>query len=770
MDSRRWTFWTSVGLCGLVVAASALRIPEPRVVHPIDIEVYLYPIYEATYGRLASGVLPLWNPYQLCGIPWLGPVQGGFFFPLHALYLLLPLHVALAVSHLVILVLVTLSTAAFARRAGLSSAAAILAAMLFGLRGLLVLSLSNPNYAEASAWLPLGGLAVLTLARECTPGAVALLAAATALSFLAGYPQPTVYMLYTWGSLLVALLLGARATPARWAGALGASAAAVGLGVLAAGMQMAPALELVRNGLHVDLSPEAMVPLSPAPFIVHTAVADGVFAWGVTALALGAAACLTRRHRTLGWWAVAMTAITVVFALGPQTRLFELYRRLPFLGWFRLPYRLLGMTDFTFAIAAAVGLEAVVERWRSDASRRWVALVGALGVLGAVLASRSGFAPPSTWMRIDAVAAAAGALFIAAFAWRGSPSVWLRGGLVVLTGIELALASWHHLFTYADVVGRYRRHEAAYRALTERAGHDRVWFRGEFASLGPEMALKLATRYRVRSLDDYEPLAPRRQAEYLTFFTEGTPDYRRPPWLFAGSIGVLAPPAGVAPAAVRRRLLDLAAVRFLVIPANLTAIRPDLDALVTQAGFVPRPLVDGELALFENPHVLPRAFVVYRTRPAPPVDGLLAAIASDAFDPLVESYVEGAPGFTAAPDAPTRGDVARIVIDDERIVEVEAALARPGLVVLADAFYPGWVARVDGQPAPVLPTNHLFRGVPAPAGTHRIRFEYRPLSVAIGAVASAIGWLAIGLLALAARRRKRVGSSSPVTCDAVAQC
>jgi MYXO-CTERM domain-containing protein len=60
--------------------------------------------------------------------------------------------------------------------------------------------------------------------------------------------------------------------------------------------------------------------------------------------------------------------------------------------------------------------------------------------------------------------------------------------------------------------------------------------------------------------------------------------------------------------------------------------------------------------------------------------------------------------------------------------------------------------------------------VPAPAGTHRIRFEYRPLSVAIGAVASAIGWLAIGLLALAARRRRRVGSSSPVTCDAVAQC
>ncbi len=757
MDSRRWTFWTSVGLCGLAVAAWLLRLPNAA--QPVDLDVYFYPIYEATYGRLAAGVLPLWNPYQLCGIPWLGTLQGGFFFPLHALYLVLPLHVALALSHLVILVLVTLSTAVFARRAGLSSAAATLAAMLVGLRGMLVLSLALPNYPEAAAWLPLGGLAVLTLAREPTPGAIALLAATTALSFLAGYPQPTVYMLYTWGSLLVALLLGAGAARARWARALGAFAAAVGLGVLAAGVQVAPALELVRNGVHVDLSREAMAPVTPAVVILRTAVADGPFAWGVTALALGAAACLTRRHRTLGWWAVAMTAITVVFALGPHTPVFELYRRLPFLGWFRLPDRMFFITDFTVAIAAAVGLDAVVERWRSDTSPRWVALVGALGVLGAVIAARSGFAPPSTWTRVDAVAAAAGALFLAAFAWHGIRPAWLRGGFVVLVGIELALASWQHRLTYADVVPRYRRHEAAYGTLAERVGADRVWFHGGLASLVPETAQKLTTRYRVRSLDDYEPLAPRRQAEYLTFFTEGTPDFRRAPWLFAGSIGRLDPPAGVAPAAARRRLLDLAAVRFLVIPANLTAIRPDLDALVTQAGFVPRPFVDGELALFENPHVLPRAFVVYRTRPAPPVDGLLAAIASDAFDPLVESYVEGDPGFVAASDAPAHGDVARIVIDGERTVELEATLVRPGLVVLADAFYPGWVARVDGQPAPVVATNHLFRGVPAPAGTHRIRFEYRPLSVTIGAVASGLGWLAVGLLALAARRRGRAAGT-----------
>ena len=61
----------------------------------------------------------------------------------------------------------------------------------------------------------------------------------------------------------------------------------------------------------------------------------------------------------------------------------------------------------------------------------------------------------------------------------------------------------------------------------------------------------------------------------------------------------------------------------------------------------------------------------------------------------------------------------------------------PGLVVLADSILPGWTATVDGVPAPILATNHLFRGVPAPAGTHRIRFAYRPRSLALGAALAA---------------------------------
>src|SRR5262249_12441809 len=128
-------------------------------------------------------------------------------------------------------------------------------------------------------------------------------------------------------------------------------------------------------------------------------------------------------------------------------------------------------------------------------------------------------------------------------------------------------------------------------------------------------------------------------------------------------------------------------------------------------------------------------------------------------DPLASSYVEGPVPFVADPDAPARGAAAAIVEDGERVVEVDATLERRGLVVLADTFFPGWTATVDGTPAPILATNHLFRGVPAPAGGHRVRFTYRPQSLRLGALASALGLVGLVVViaspGLLARRRGR---------------
>jgi uncharacterized membrane protein YfhO len=84
-----------------------------------------------------------------------------------------------------------------------------------------------------------------------------------------------------------------------------------------------------------------------------------------------------------------------------------------------------------------------------------------------------------------------------------------------------------------------------------------------------------------------------------------------------------------------------------------------------------------------------------------------------------------------------------------------------GLLTLSDQYYPGWQATVDGQPAEIVRTDTVFRGVCVPAGDHTVRFEYHPQSLLIGVVLSGIGWAALIILTIMAFIRR------PVRADAV---
>jgi hypothetical protein len=80
---------------------------------------------------------------------------------------------------------------------------------------------------------------------------------------------------------------------------------------------------------------------------------------------------------------------------------------------------------------------------------------------------------------------------------------------------------------------------------------------------------------------------------------------------------------------------------------------------------------------------------------------------------------------------PARGEaMVRIVSYKRNCVLIEADTDKPGVLVLHDLYYPGWVATVDDQPVPVLKANLLFRGVELPRGRHIVAFRFEPLSLA----------------------------------------
>ena len=73
-------------------------------------------------------------------------------------------------------------------------------------------------------------------------------------------------------------------------------------------------------------------------------------------------------------------------------------------------------------------------------------------------------------------------------------------------------------------------------------------------------------------------------------------------------------------------------------------------------------------------------------------------------------------------------------------IELESEAA--GLLVVADSYFPGWRATVNGAEVSIGEVNGAFRAVRVPSGISRVVMTYEPASVRIG--------LAISLLTLGA--------------------
>lgn len=741
---------------------------QAGAVRSFDLVNYYLPLYQVTFAKLASGSLPLWNPYHLAGIPWLATLQAGIFYPPRWLYAILPPNLALASSHALHLVLIAVCMAAFARKVGLCLPAALWAALPFSLRGTTWWWLQFPSVLEAGAWLPLGALAVLGIARGEGRRPVALLAFAMGMSLLAGYTQASVFCVTAWGTLLLALLAAGGVGPGsarRGATALALFAGAIALGAMLGAVQVWPTFELTLEGTRTT---EALTRIQAqtvggkASYLLGQALIGSHMSLGATLLGLAPAALALRRHRALSVWALLLAGVSYALAVGTSTWLVEVYRALPVLGWFRNPRRLLFLTNFGLSLVAAITVDGLLRR--APGARLAGALsAGCALALGAWAWSQGERAMAGLALGLALAAGASVAPGPGPATDTGEGRGWVGGGRAGRWAGALA-AVWIALAVGDAALERSERGPLPYdRASAASYQRSAALFRQIAAALGPDRAtwigprrdreLKLAAAYGVRWLDDYEPLNLRRHSEYFSYLQHGTPRL----WNARGSFAGVILPQSLKPGTVphwleiagRRRLLDLASTRGFVIGGQLVD-RDGARAFIASAGLTPGRELDRGWVLFENPHALPRACVTYRAEPAPPTDELLHRLAEPDFDPMVVSWVE-ADG--PLPRSSRRGHPARITRDGETQVEIEAELAEPGLVVLGDSYMRGWRATVDGRAAPIYPTNHLFRGVPVPAGRHRVRFEYRPLSVTAGAGLSLSGGALCAVLAFARRSR-----------------
>lgn len=106
-------------------------------------------------ASFAEGELPLWNPTQFAGVPFLAAGQQSTLYPLSVLYYVLPLWLAYGWFTVITLWMAGAFMYAFARGLGIRRSGAAIAGVTYQLAGFFTVSAVFPMIIAGAAWLPL---------------------------------------------------------------------------------------------------------------------------------------------------------------------------------------------------------------------------------------------------------------------------------------------------------------------------------------------------------------------------------------------------------------------------------------------------------------------------------------------------------------------------------------------------------------------------------------------------------------------------------------
>src|SRR5581483_5686253 len=173
-----------------------------------------------------------------------------------------------------------------------------------------------------------------------------------------------------------------------------------------------------------------------------------------------------------------------------------------------------------------------------------------------------------------------------------------------------------------------------------------------------------------------------------------------------------------------------------------------------RAGWAPiATLPDGDAVFYRPP--MPRFALHHHVTVAADEAASFAMVLDRGFDPRATVVLEPDPHGAVPPvGAPSGGEPpVEVVAEGAERLRLRAAPRSAAVLVVADTWFPGWTARVDGVPAPILRADYALRALPLAAGVHDVELLYRPRSFTGGLALSAAALVATVALARGVYRR-----------------
>lgn len=704
------------------------------------------------YERWTAGEVPLWNPYNNGGLPFIADPQAAVFYPPRLLTIAVSnitggnwTYNALQMEMTVHVLLYTLMFYTFMRRLTFTEASrpasilgAFVAAIIAGYGGFMTgYPPLQVALLEAAVWLPLALLGVLEATRLQNQrrllAGLSLAGLGLGLSWMAGHPQTSWFATYMTVAFFTYRVFSQQWT---WRVLVGGVAFMGVVTVGLAAVMLLPGFEYLARTMRVGLSFDAKAGGFPFQDVIQFIFPHVVSLWsplyiGIVGLVLAGIALASTVQARLFWTLAALLSLGL--SLGGNSVVFHaLYNLLPGLSYFRGQERAAYLVSINLAVLAGYGTVLLTTQPDLRKTRRGIMALAAFCLV------------------------IAGGMFLF---WLGHPSVYTP---------YLSIGVFSTLIAGILAGILYRQ-------------------RGFFA--GILVAALLVFELLSTNMDNinYEsipatdriimqtpPLVERVHQESLNTSASAANNqpFRVDGGMVNGEIGIygggntgslyhLQDIRGISPlfldgphAIIQRELpseiaWELFAVRYVFTDAEELPITSELIA---------RDYPDNNvLNLHKITDPRPFAHLIYDYQVITGDAEARAVLADPSFDPRNIALLHTTPQI-ALPETPPANSQATVTDFHPEHFTIEVNTSQNALLSVALVDYPGWQITLNGAPIDRLRAYGGLTAVSIPAGEHSIRVQYEPLSYRIGAVFSLLTWLSMGILvawiALAAIRRR----------------
>ena len=704
-----------------------------------DVLRMIFPWKEFAIDSLKNGQIPLWNPYNFSGTPFLANFQNGFFYPFNLLFLLFSKLDAWTLYILFQPFLSALFTYIFLRELRVSKISSVFGGLVFAFSSYMVVWMEYGNIGHSIIWLPFLLFLTEKLINKKSVGYSILFISALTLSIFAGYIQTSIYLFIFSLAYMLFRLHQEKKLKSK---ILFHLSLLFILPVFISSIQLFPTIELFLYSAREAYSVSAISKLLIPPMHIATIFAPDFFGNPATrnyflegtyiervsyigvipllffVLAMG------KKVPKIFWFFLA-SCITVLLLSFSNPISFFLYSfKIPVLST-GVPTRIMYLFGFSAAICSAMGFDI----WLKQKNIRILPQITILSVVYITLWLSVLLIPriESNPQLLQNLLISKRNLILPTFIFLSGLCLLIMSRFIgrkhLLAFVFIALLLFEQFYFFRKITP-FSPKEFFYpktsvlSKLKEIQGLERMWgFEDGY------MEANIQTHEKIFSTDGYDPLFIKRYAELVNSGKNGKLES------VPRSYVIIPPSSGESLNNNHYRdvLLDLLGVKFILNKNESLKEKNEPDYLAFPQKEYSLIYQKTPWQIYKNNDTLPRFFLT---------DSFVVEKDKEKIIPRLYDYKRDAKTVILEEDfnipiQKGKGKIKLVKYSPNKIIFYVDTQSN-NILFLSDTYYPGWKAYVDNKETRIYRADYAFRAIFIPSGKHTIIFFYNPKSFYIG--------------------------------------